>query len=173
MSFRALLAFATLDQGVQWALGRGSMKLGGCWATLANFLSHAPERAESLLFYVAIGVTYAWIVVTCQFWVGLSDTYNPKMGITRIKKGLWRLLFSFEGVHLKHARRSRPTPIAPKGWALRFPHGWLKYPIHMDTPLWLGGPYVVGCTGIKCQAGHPYEYYFDLSRFNHRAWDLG
>ena len=26
-----------------------------------------------------------------------------------------------------------------QGQALSFPHGWLKYPVHQDTQLWLGG----------------------------------
>ena len=36
-------------------------------------------------------------------------------------------------------RTSQPTPISPKGkQAPRFPHGWLTYLVHLDTPTMIG-----------------------------------
>jgi hypothetical protein len=42
-----------------------------------------------------------------------------------------------KGGHLEWVRTGRPTYI-PHGQAPRFPHRWLKYPVHPDTPAIIG-----------------------------------
>ena len=51
-----------------------------------------------------------------------------------------------KGEPLKQVQANQPMQDFPPGQAPRFPHDWLKYLLHPDTPTMIGWSIVVGST---------------------------
>ena len=73
-----------------------------------------------------------WIMVLLHFRVGLSLRIILKRALQELE-GPQRLLPLCEGTSWNGT--DKPASIyLPQGQFLRFPHGGLKYPVHLDTP---------------------------------------
>ena len=75
-----------------------------------------------------------WIMVLLHLWVGLS-LFVILIRALQEFEGPQRLLPPFKAEHLARARTSQP-PISVA--SPRFPHGWLKYLVHPDSPTIIG-----------------------------------
>ena len=52
-----------------------------------------------------------------------------------------------KGEHLEQAQTNQPMQDFPLRQAPRFPHDWLKYLVHPETPTIIGWSIMVGSTG--------------------------
>ena len=74
-----------------------------------------------------------WIMVVPHSSSWSKSKCNPEMDVTRIRETEVCCLISKVNALNGWVWTSWPAPISP-----RFPCGWLKYPVHLDTPTLIG-----------------------------------